>query len=159
MSPQFRGSTTTSRCAARIRGQLGGQLGFGSAQPLRQQSTQRRAANWREPEDFLSVRVSVENREVIANTFQKSSPFPMSPEHRGPLDSHGHLCQSVMGWPHWHLRPCCLKPEFPSAAFLPPLMGDQLLLVSYGKPAVYGAFLLEVHLAQLWFSTFVWLFD
>ena len=38
-------------------------------------------------------------------------------------------------------------------------MGDQLPLVSYGRPTVWGALLLEARLLEPRFSVFVWLFD
>lgn len=81
--------------------------------------------------------------------------FPLEPWAQRHLD----IFEPVTGWPRWYLCPCCLKPEFTSASFLPPLMGDQLPLVSYGRPTVWGALLLEARLLEPRFSVFVWLFD
>ena len=94
--------------------------------------------------------------EWLPNTLQKSSPFPIWAL---STEAPWHFWQSLTGWPRWHLCPCCLKPEFTSASFLPPLTGDQLPLVSYGRPTVWGAFLLEARLLELPFSIFVWLFE
>lgn len=129
------------------------QLSFSCVQAPGSESTRRRVANRQQPKGFLRDGVSVENWGVIAKHAPEIlSVSHLNPEHRGTL--------TFLVISDRLATLACLPLLFKTrvhkcASFLPPLMGDQLPLVSYRRPTVWGAFLLEACLLELWFSIFV----